>query len=198
VVGALVLARRLVMSPIRCKVTMLGCLLAVAGQGSLAWGQAGYGQMTQGARPSFRAPGSYQRVSGRDNPALNFFNRSGARYYAPTSRSQEMPAPQPVQTAAYVKPYSGLQPTPSITPYLALDQFETQNGIPNYYLFTKPLLDQAATNQAQQLQNRRIQQQLRRASTSGIVPRSTSGGIPTTGHSTQFMNNGGYYPGLQQ
>jgi hypothetical protein len=109
-----------------------------------------------------------------------------------------MPAPQPVQTAAYTKPHSGIPTGPSVTPYLALDQFETQNGLPNYYLYVKPQLDQSEMNQAQQMQNRRMQQQLRRASTAGILPRTTSGGMPTTGHSTQFMNNGGYYPGLQR
>ena len=109
-----------------------------------------------------------------------------------------MPAPQPVNTGATVKPYSGVQQTASITPYLALDQFEMQTGLPNYYLFVKPQLDQYSNDQAQQVQERRMQQQLRRATTAGIVPTGTSGGMPTTGHSTQFMNNGGYFPSVQR
>jgi hypothetical protein len=176
-----------------------GCAVLAWTASGAAFGQAGYGQMTPGARPTFRAPGSYERVSGRSNPALNFFRGARPAVYTPPSfRSQQMPAPQPVQTAAYVKPHSGLPTGPSVTPYLALDQLETQNGMPNYYLYVKPQLDQSDMNQAQQMQNRRMQQQLRRASTAGILPRTTSGGMPTTGHSTQFMNNGGYYPGLQR
>jgi hypothetical protein len=184
------------MSRIRCGALLFGCLIAAAGEATIARGQAGYGQTAPAARPSFRTPGSYQRVSGRDNPALQFFGGSRAMHYSPAGRTQQMPAPQPVQTAAYNKPYTNLQPQPSVTPYLSLDLLESQTGVPSYYTLVKPQLDQAATNQAQQLQNRRMQQQMRRASVSGIVPRGTSGGMPTTGHSTQFMNNGGYYPGL--
>lgn len=176
----------------------LCCFTSLAFAGSIAYGQAGYGQMAAGAAPSFRMPGSYERVSGRDNPALRFFGGSRALATTPLAHTQQMPAPQPVHTAAYTKPYSAPQASPSVSPYLALDQLETQNGLPNYYLFVKPQLEQAATNQAQQLQNRRMQQQMRRASMGGIIPRSTSGGMPTTGHSTQFMNSGGYFPGLQK
>jgi hypothetical protein len=177
----------------------LGCAVLAGTAGAKAFGQAGYGQVTQGARPTFRAPGTYERVSGRSNPALNFFSNSRrAAYTAPSFRHQQMPAPQPVQTAAYLKPHSGLPSGPSVSPYLALDQLETQNGLPNYYLYVKPQLEQSAMNQAQQMQNRRMQNQLRRASTTGILPRTTSGGMPTTGQSTQFMHTGGYYPGLQQ
>jgi hypothetical protein len=177
----------------------VGCAVLAWTAGASAMGQTGYGQVTQGARPTFRAPGTYERVSGRSNPALNFFSGSRPAVYTPPSfRHQQIPAPQPVQTAAYLKPHSGLPTGPSVSPYLALDQLETQNGLPNYYLYVKPQLEQTATNQAQQMQNRRMQQQLRRANTTGILPRTTSGGMPTTGHSTQFMNNGGYYPGLRQ
>jgi hypothetical protein len=176
----------------------LSCWLAFGFHGSRAFGQSGYGQVAPGAAPSFRLPGSYQRVSGRDNPALRYFGGSRSLPPQASARSQTIPAPQPVQAAAYVKPYTNLPAGPSVSPYLALDQLETQNGLPNYYLFVKPQLEQAATNQAQQLQNRRLQQQMRRASVAGIIPRSTSGGMPTTGHSTQFMNNGGYFPTLQK
>ncbi|HYO23739.1 MAG TPA: hypothetical protein VEQ85_02205 [Lacipirellulaceae bacterium] len=165
--------------------------------GATARAQSGYGQMTAGGQPAFRAPGSYERISGSNNPALTFF---GGRRNVPrpgTLRMQSMPAPQPVQTAAYAKPHSNLTPPPSVTPYLALDQRESEVGIPNYYMFVKPALEQTATNQAQQMQNRRLQNQIRRAMTTGIMPTGASGGMPTTGHSTQFMNNGGYYPGLK-
>jgi hypothetical protein len=192
------LARRSAMACIRWSLAM-GCAVLAWTAGASAFGQAGYGQMTPGARPTFRAPGSYERVSGRSNPALSFFSRSRPAVYTPPSfRNQQLPAPQPVQTAAYLKPHSGQPSGPSVSPYLALDQLETANGLPNYYLYVKPQLEQSAMNQAQQMQNRRMQKQLRRASTTGILPRTTSGGMPTTGHSTQFMNIGGFYPDLQQ
>ena len=174
------------------------CLAVTSGSAAAQsnYGQTNYGQAPAGA-PTFHLPGSYQRVSGRSNPALEFFGGSRALRYSAPGRTVQMPAPQPVQTAAYQKPFAGQQQGPSISPYLALDQFETQQGLPNYYLYVKPQQDQTAMNQAQQVQNRRMQKQMRRAMTTGIMPTSTSGGMPTTGHSTQFMNNGGYFPGLK-
>jgi len=186
------------MSRSRLSVITVGCLALLAMQGATARGQAGFGQMAAGATPSFRAPGSYQRVSGRDNPALKFFGGDQAMKYAPSGRSQPMPAPQPVQTGATAKPFSGIQQTSGVSPYLALDQLESQEGLPNYYLFVKPALDQNQMNQAEQVRYRRMQQQIRRATTAGIMPTSTSGGMPTTGHSSQFLNNGGYYPAVRK
>lgn len=183
------------MNALRIGMGALGCAFALAWQGAAVHAQA-FEPMAAGATPNFRAPASYQRVTGQSNPALTYFGGSRAVHQTPATGRTYMAGPQPVQSAAYVKPYQGLQPTPSISPYLALDQRETEGGVPNYYLFVKPQLDQHAANQQVQLQNRRLQQQLRRASTTGILPRTTSGGIPTTGHSTQFMNQGGYYPQL--
>jgi hypothetical protein len=192
------LPRNDIMSRIRLSLVTVGCSALMAMQAAAAWGQAGYGQMAVGATPNFHTPGSYERVSGRSNPALTFFGGAKARKYAPAGRSQPMPPPQPLQTGAMMKPYSGVQQTSGVTPYLALDQLETQEGLPNYYLYVKPSLDQSQMNQAQQVQNRRMQQQMRRATTAGIMPTGTSGGMPTTGHSSQFMNNGGYYPALRK
>lgn len=188
------------MSRLRISILTLGCSLGLGLSASLAHAQAGYGQSAGynpagGGAATFRNSGGYQRVSGRSNPALSFFGGGRAMQYASSGNSQAMPAPQPVQTAAYSKPYSGVQqPQQSVSPYLALDQLETGSGLPNYYMFVKPALDQNSMNQAQQVQYRRMQNQMRRATTAGIMPTSLSGGMPTTGHSTQFMNNGGYYP----
>jgi hypothetical protein len=49
----------------------------------------------------------------------------------------------------------------------------------------------------QQAQFQRLQRQVRSASSGGSIV-AGPGGIPTTGHSTQFLNNGGYYPQLQR
>jgi hypothetical protein len=185
------------MSTHRIALTALACCTFAAFLGSAVHAQTGFATTAAGATPSFRAPGSYQRLSGRDNPALRYFGGSKALAYSSAGRSRPMPAPQPVQTAAVVKPFSGVQPASAVTPYLALDERESTTGLPNYYLFVKPQLDQQARNQIQQAQYRRLQQQMRMATAGGVVSRSLSGGMPTTGHSTQFMNNGGYYPGLR-
>jgi hypothetical protein len=191
------------MSRVFTSLVAVGCSAALAFSGSLAYGQAGYVPSTTNpaSRPFFRAPGSYQRVSGRNNPALAFFGGSRALEYAPQGGTQTRPAPQPaalpVQAAAAQKPFTTVPQHPVVTPYLALDQLETADGLPNYYMYVKPQTDQYATNQVQQAQYRHVQQQIRRSNPGVITPAGASGGMPTTGHSTQFMNNGGYYPNLK-
>jgi hypothetical protein len=64
-------------------------------------------------------------------------------------------------------------------------------------LYVRPQLDQNRINHNQHAQTRKLQQQVRTASAPGVVT-SAGGGIPTTGHSSQFMNSGGYYPTLQR
>jgi len=147
------------------------------------------------ATPTTQPTSNYQ-TTGRSNPALDFYGGSRSLAYAPQSRPVPLPAPVPVQTRPIAKPFSNVQQTSAMSPYLALDVRESETSIPNYYLYVKPHLDQRRLNHVQQAQYRRLQQQVRTATAGGAVS-GPNGGIPTTGHSAQFMNNGGYYPGLR-
>ena len=147
--------------------------------------------------PQFRSPAGRQVGAAGSNPALEFFGGARLAAYQQPGRSVTPPAPLPAQTAAAAKPFSYAPQSSSVTPYLALDQRESDFGLPNYYLYVRPQFEQQAVNQRQQAQYRRLQQQVRRSQPGAIIPQGTTGGIPTTGHSTQFMNSGGYYPGLR-
>jgi hypothetical protein len=147
--------------------------------------------------PGFRQPGSYQRLASGNNPALNFFGGTKSLRHTPRTRQTPMPAPRPVQTAPMAKPFSYVQQASHISPYLALDNLETSTSLPNYLLYVRPQLQQQAQYRAQQTENWRLQQQLRATQSGGAATAGPSGGIPTTGHSAQFMNLSGYYPGLQ-
>jgi hypothetical protein len=137
---------------------------------------------------------NYERLSGRTNPAFNFYGGTAASAYAPQPRLKPLPPPRPVNLAPTAKPFSGVQQAAAISPYLGLDAArETESSLPNYFLYVKPQLDQQRVNRVQQAQYRQLQQQVRTAGAPGVVT-SPNGGIPTTGHSSQFMNNGGYYP----
>jgi hypothetical protein len=149
------------------------------------------GAVAPGAQPASR----YERISGRNNPALTHFGGSKAVAYASQNRTQ-LPAPLPVLTAPMAKPFSGVQQAGGVSPYLALDARESPTSLPNYYLYVQPQLQQQQMNQVQQAQYRRVQQQRRKAAAGGAVS-TPNGGIPTTGHSAQFLHNGGYYPGLK-
>ena len=127
-------------------------------------------------------------------PALRYFGGKNAQtVYQQPAFHQQLPQPQPVQVARASKPFSGTVRTSTITPYLNLDVRQSAVGLPNYYAFVKPRLDQQRTNRKQTQRIQRMQRELRMASTPGIV--SPDGGIPTTGHSTQFLNMGSYFPG---
>lgn len=170
-------------------VALLVGVCGLAAQSAQGQTYGGYVTQAGGTQPV----GRYEKKSGLNNPAINFYGGARQASYAQQSQIQ-MPGPVPVQTAPPSKPFAGFYQQPSISPYLALDVRENDSAIPNYYMYVRPAQDQSRLNQAQQLQNRRVQQQVRRATAGGAVV-TANGGIPTTGHSAQFMNIGGYYPG---
>jgi hypothetical protein len=137
----------------------------------------------------------YLRTSGRDNPALRYFTRSQA-HFATTQMAgrPSLPAAPRPTVSARSKPFSSIPAGPTVSPYLALDLQENGVGLPNYYAFVRPQLEQEQQRQVQQVQYQRIQQQFNAASGS---PAFSNGGLPTTGHSTQFMNPGGYFRNLR-
>ena len=108
------------------------------------------------------------------------------------------PAPEPVDTSTSGKPFKNLFREPTLSPYLSLDLVnDSGTGLPNYYAFYQPQRQQQQANEAQEARIRSLQQQLRTSTAKGAVSRNLTGGMPTTGSSSQFMNLGGYYPHLR-
>lgn len=153
-------------------------------------GQAAQGQVQQAG---YNAPAS----TDLSTPAMKFFGR-GMRtpVTQPRQRRQAPPANQ-IQVAGG-KPFQSINRGPSVTPYLQLDAFEGNTGIPNYYARVLPQVQQQQTTKAQAAQLRQLQQQLRTTRRPGAVATNRNGGVPTTGHSSQFLNNGGYFPSAQR
>lgn len=171
-------------------------MVAVAA-GALA-GSPAQAQAPIGGSPAQRPAANYEGNSGYTTPALAFFGRPLGSAYRQATASQPIPLPpQPIQMARPTKPFSGLQQSGGISPYLALDSRETSDSLATYYLLVRPQLEQQAYNQVQQAQFQRLQRQARTASVGGAIV-AGPGGIPTTGQSNQFMNNGGYYPQLRR
>ena len=154
---------------------------------------AGYSQVSSQTAPPAVQTTSYERKTGRNNPALNFFGGAKNSTYAPQGRSVQPPPPVAVQTKPMGKPFSSYRASSTISPYLRLDYLETDTSTPNYYMFVTPAIDQTAVNRETRNENRALRSTVRQASAGGAVT-SPAGGIPTTGHSSQFMNGGGYYP----
>jgi hypothetical protein len=108
------------------------------------------------------------------------------------------PRPQPMNGAASSKPFQNVKREPTLSPYLALDLLnDDDTRLPNYYAFYQPMRQQQLESDAQEARIRRLQQQLRVSNATGAVSRNPRGGMPTTGNSSQFMNLGGYFPGLR-
>jgi hypothetical protein len=154
---------------------------------------AGYSQVSSQTAPPAVQTTNFERKTGRNNPALNFFGGAKNSTYAPQGRSVQPPAPVAVNTKPQGKPFSSYRASSTISPYLRLDYVETDTSTPNYYMFVTPAIDQTAINRDTRNENRALRSTVRQASAGGAIT-SPAGGIPTTGHSSQFMNGGGYYP----
>lgn len=180
-------------------VALLGVMLAATTASAQApypnhgFEPAGYSQMSSQSAPPAVQTTSFERKTGRNNPALNFFGGAKNSTYASQGRSVQPPAPVAVNPKPQGKPFSSYRAQSTISPYLRLDYPETESSTPNYYMFVRPAIDQGYVNREQSNENRALRSTVRQASAGGAVT-SPAGGIPTTGHSLQFMNGGGYYP----
>jgi len=151
----------------------------------------------QAQAQSFLSEAPDQASTDLSTPAMKYFGRGmHTQVTRPRARRQALPM-QRFQLAGG-KPFQNVNRGPSVTPYLQLDMIEGSGGVPNYYSRILPLMQQQQANQAQALQLRRLQQQIRTANAPGSRTNSRNGGVPTTGHSSQFLNNGGYFPTLQR
>ncbi len=144
---------------------------------------------------SYQAASSYQRSTGSNNAALNFYGRPRSFQYSTQSAAAPLPAPQSTAIQSPAKPFSGVQQASSMSPYLALDNFENANSLTNYFLFVRPQRDQMARQRTQQAQNSKLRQRMNAAAAAAAPYQD--GATTATGHETQFMNVGGYYPGLR-
>ncbi|MEM8944342.1 MAG: hypothetical protein AAGD11_04090 [Planctomycetota bacterium] len=133
----------------------------------------------------------------RTTPAMRYFAR-GRQAVAAAPQSRRPQVPQQQTQAAAGKPFEYVTNGPTVTPYLSLDMVQTNEGVPNYYSRVLPQIQQQQANQKQQAELRRLQQQLRLANAPGLNINPRNSGVPTTGRSSQFLNNGGYFPSLKR
>ena len=137
-----------------------------------------------------------QRRERLTTPSMQFFGNHNKQ---PTQRKEfrrQIPSPQPLQLGG-TKPFESIQRLPTLSPYLNLNLQESELGLPNYHAFVRPMQRQQAANQQQAANLRKLQQKVRMATANGIVSNSSTGGVPTTGHSSQFLNLGGYFSDIR-
>jgi hypothetical protein len=160
-------------------VLLAGALLFVGLNGAISFGQVNQGMSTPAAQYfTARYNGGAQNQPMQQGP--------GMRNYAP--------APQAVEITG-TKPFQNIQHAPTLSPYLALDLIESSTQLPNFQAFVQPQLQQRAANESQARELARLRQQVRVATSRGVVSRNPTPGVPTTGSSMQFLNMGSYFPG---
>ena len=106
-----------------------------------------------------------------------------------TERSLSIPQNRNRRT----KPFEGLQKSPTLSPYLSLLNADTGSGLPNYFAYTRPQLQQQRTNRRQQQQVQGLRQQVRAIDQQMVNP-AGSAGLRPTGHQTVYMNLSHFYP----
>ena len=99
-------------------------------------------------------------------------------------------------------PFSNVQQSPTVSPYLNLLGSRASNGLPNYQTLVQPILQQQQQAAQQQSQIQRLQQGqqslLSRGAGLANPARGASSAIRGTGHVTAFMDTSHYYPRFQQ
>ena len=172
------MTRSLVSSVVLACSLMLGLEFA-------AWGQTAAGVY---------APPFNQTMTKQTQRVLDFYGRSNSAAVSlnqiprrPTSPPAVPWSPRPT------KPFTGGSLRSSVSPYLNLFRWDSEDSAPNYFAFVQPQLQQQEFAQRQQAEMRRLNRQVQAASASlGIAP-AGSGAVPSTGHATRYMNTGGYY-----
>ena len=132
-------------------------------------------------------------------PAMQYFGRGRVSPSLPPLQEARnlTGAPQGVQIARG-KPFQDTVRPPTLSPYLSLDRFESETGLPNYHAFVRPQIQQQQENRQQARKASRLKQQTRMASAPAAVSRSTHRRPESTGQGSQFLNVGNYFPGLRK
>ena len=86
---------------------------------------------------------------------------------------------------------------PTVSPYLNLFRDENENtaGLPNYYAFVKPQLDQRDASERQQREMQQLQRQMQRVAGGG---RYQSNGRACAGAPARFMDTAQFYGNWQR
>jgi hypothetical protein len=107
--------------------------------------------------------------------------------YQPAQVASSQPSQHPT------KPFQNAANRPTMSPYLNLFRDDKgSQGIPNYYAYVQPQLEQQAAGERQQIQSERRERQNRSAPS---APTAQSGAVPQAGFSTSahFMDTAQFY-----
>lgn len=165
---------------------------------SVCWAQSATRRSRPAVRPSVPLSTGSPYARNRD---LQRIRNSASAPRAPTiNRVSNSILRSPGRSVSSVasnrrKPFSGVQKSPTLSPYLGLlRDTENDTDLPAYFAFVRPRQEQERINRQQnrdmQQLNRQVQQLDRR-----IINPSGAQTMRPTGHQTLFMNLSHYYGG---
>jgi len=143
------------------------------------------------AAPVFRQPFVDPQVTNQTRQTLNFYGGYSAR-----ATLSQMPRRAPLQSSAsqqptpwQSKPFETIYGEPTISPYLNLYRDEENDeGVPNYFAFVRPQMEQLEANRLQQREFQQLRGQVQ----------GMSGGLPATGTAARYMDTAQFYSGWRR
>ncbi len=142
----------------------------------------------------FASPSAEPQVTSQARQAIGYFG--SAQALATLSQMPQRPAPSsggPPTVANPGKPFQMITRDPTVSPYLNLHREESvDEGVPNYFAFVRPQLEQIETNRRQMREIQRLNQRVQAGSAAVGVP-SQPAVQGSTGHVARFMDTAQYY-----
>ena len=137
----------------------------------------------------------YNRDLQRVNASTRIRRAPSIRSVSRYSRGLSANALSVSQPNTRAKPFSNVQRRPTLSPYLNLlrNDGDSLGGLPNYYTFVRPALEQQRTNRRQQRDIRKLGQEVQSVNRQLMFQGDPSNAVRPTGHTTVFMNHSHYY-----
>jgi len=138
-------------------------------------------------------------ITNQGRQVLSFYGGQSA-----VATLNQMPRRTPIESAAAPsvgprgKAFQNASNGPTVSPYLNLFRDENENtaGLPNYYAFVRPQLEQQENALRQQRDMQQLQRQMKQAAAGSR--RYQSSGQPGEGTPARFMDTAQYYSGWRR
>lgn len=146
----------------------------------------------------YTQPMADPQVTNQTRQALGFYGGASAR-----ATLSQFPRRTPIQPSAprvvrrQTKPFQNIERDPTISPYLNLDRDDDESqGVPNYFTFVRPQIEQLQTNRMQQRDIQQLRGQLQSMSSTVVAPQYQTSRPAGASTPARFMDTAQFYGGL--
>ncbi len=150
-----------------------------------------------GVRPQRLSQESTAGLPKQVQNIIDFYGgATSARALAQLPQRPSSGATRPAPARQMPKPFEGTVAgaPPAISPYLNLFIRESDEGLPNYHTYVRPLQQQQQANALARQSIGTLQRQVQQVSYGQPIQQADSGAVPGTGHGTRYFNTTQFYP----